>query len=148
MSPNFVEKQRAARGTHEEPLFGDLGVGERRLRVTEQLAFEEACRERCAVDGDERPLGVRTCGMQRLRDALFAGAGFPLDQHGGVTRSNPADGFIYASHGDAVANQLTLAREVFVGMKFLHFILQTLMLRSARDAQAQKLFVYGLGQES
>jgi hypothetical protein len=61
-----------------------LGIGERAPQVTEQLALEQRCRHRRAVDRDERLVATRRQMMDRACDQLLAGARFSSDEHGRV----------------------------------------------------------------
>ena len=61
-----------------------IGAGEGAALVAEQLRLDQRRRHGAAVDDDER-LGRAPAGqVQRLGDALLAGAGLALHQHGGV----------------------------------------------------------------
>ena len=64
-----------------------LRVGERALRVTEQLALEQRLGHRRAVDRDERPVLAPRPLVDRARDDLLAGAALAGDQHRRVGRA-------------------------------------------------------------
>ena len=85
---DLVEEQRAAVRLLEQALAALLGVGERALRVAEQLALEQRLGHRRAVDRDERAVLARaTALVERARDDLLAGAALAGDQHGRVGRA-------------------------------------------------------------
>src|SRR5262249_6710205 len=83
---DFVEKERPA-VRHFEPaqLLADR-PGEGAPLVTEELALEEPRRDRGTVQLDERSLASGAQVVNLTRDELFAGSGFPLDQHDRVGR--------------------------------------------------------------
>jgi len=54
---------------------------------------------------------------------------------------------VHAAHRNAVTDQQGISLELLVVVQAPHFVLQALMLRRARDAQAQLLFIDRLGQE-
>lgn len=56
-----------------------------RLLVAEELGFDEAVRNRRAIDRNERPVSSQTLVMKRAREKLFSGAGFADDQNGDVS---------------------------------------------------------------
>lgn len=51
--------------------------------MTEKLGLGQGVRQGAAVDLDQRSVGARAVVMDPSGDGGFAGAGFPLDQHGG-----------------------------------------------------------------
>src|SRR5262249_30085332 len=60
------------------------GARERALLVAEELALEQAARERGAIELDERAVLAPTEPVDRVRDQLLPGAGLALDEHGRV----------------------------------------------------------------
>jgi hypothetical protein len=56
--------------------------------MPEEFAFEKACRDRRAVELDERAASASAMHVDRLGDEFFAGAGFSFDQNGRTGRSN------------------------------------------------------------
>src|SRR5262245_7224272 len=77
---DLVEEERAAIGQLHQALLRRLGVGERPLLVTEQLAFEQGLGDRGAVDFHERRIASRALVVQATRDQLLAGAALTVDQ--------------------------------------------------------------------
>ena len=71
---DLVEKDGAAVRQLEASDAVGLGVGECAFHMAEELAFEDALRQRAGVHRDQRTL--RACGkrMDGLRDNFFAGA--------------------------------------------------------------------------
>src|SRR5688572_27432961 len=60
---------------------GRRGAGERALLVSEQLALDQFCRQRCAVDLDERHLATRRAVVNAPGDELLADAAFASNEH-------------------------------------------------------------------
>ena len=58
--------------------------------MTEQLGLEEVLRQRAAAQRDEGAVLALAEGMDRLGDALLAGARLPLDLHGRLRRRDGA----------------------------------------------------------
>src|SRR5580700_3155064 len=57
---------------------------ERAFLVAKKLAFQKVQRDRRAIHSHKRPSGPRAEVVNRVRDQLFAGACFSLDQDGRV----------------------------------------------------------------
>ena len=60
------------------------GAGERAALVAEHLAFQQAGGNGGAVQLDERALPARAQVVDGAREQFLAGAGFAVDQHGGI----------------------------------------------------------------
>src|SRR5207302_3104873 len=65
----------------EQSLFVAHGPGERSLHVAEQLRFEQALRQRAAVERKEAAVRASRQLVDEAGDDLLAGARFALDQH-------------------------------------------------------------------
>src|SRR5580700_1855185 len=63
--------------------------------MPKKLAFQKIHRDRRAIHSHKRPSGPRAKIVNRMRDQLFAGACFPLDQDGRVRRRYAFDLFEY-----------------------------------------------------
>ena len=88
---DFVEEQRAAvRELEAADLLRD-GARERAFLVSEQLALEQARRNRGAVQLDERPRSAAAQVVDGSGDELLARAGLSLDEHGRVGRRDNLD---------------------------------------------------------
>src|SRR5262249_53723836 len=83
---DLVEKDRSVvrRLESSSPLTD--GSGERALLVSEQLALEQAGRERRAVGLHERVRSARAAGVDGTGDQLFARAGLAENEDRGVGR--------------------------------------------------------------
>ena len=78
---DFVEEQRAA--IRLQDLAGAAfarGAGKRATRVTEQFAFDQALRDRSAVDRHERFVIPQAATVQRFRERFFSGSSSALQQ--------------------------------------------------------------------
>src|SRR5690606_7627508 len=78
--PNLVEKQRSAIGELEAPGTAAVCPGKCTLFVPEQLRFDEAGRDRPAVDGDERSASTRRQAVDRAGHELFSRPAFSRDE--------------------------------------------------------------------
>ena len=77
---DFVEQQRAAIGFFE---FADTtgdGAGERAFLVTEQFAFEQVFRDRCAIHRDEGCLGTAALAVDEAGEHFFTRAALAGDE--------------------------------------------------------------------
>jgi hypothetical protein len=83
--PDLVEEERPAGGALQPSRPSTRGPGEGTPLVAEELALEQARRERRAVDVDDRPR-PRRVAMQQARTQALADTGLPGDQHRGVER--------------------------------------------------------------
>ena len=78
---DLVEEQAAAVGVLDAPDALALRAGEGTALVAEQLALEDALRNRRAVEGDELAPGARAEVVQAARHQFLAAAGLAADQH-------------------------------------------------------------------
>ena len=83
---HFVEEEGAAPRRGEESLLVAHRTGEAALHVAEQLALQQALRERPAVDREERALVPRGQLVDVVCHHFLAGAALALDQHRRVGR--------------------------------------------------------------
>src|SRR5215472_4017365 len=67
------------------------GARERTLLVAKELALQQIKRNGCAIEGYEGASEPRTEVVNGTSDQFFAGARFPLNQHGGVGGRNALD---------------------------------------------------------
>ena len=79
--PGFVQEERPAIGMLEQADLRVDGAGKRTAHVAEQLAFKQRLDDRRAVDRDELLRPPRAERVNRFGGELFAGAGFPGDEH-------------------------------------------------------------------
>jgi hypothetical protein len=56
--------------------------------MTEELAFEQSRRDRCAVQLNERSIPAPAVRVNGVSDELFAGTGFTLDENRRVSRGH------------------------------------------------------------
>ena len=77
---DLIEKHRAAVGGFEQPGAGLGCARERALLVAEQLALEQALRERRTVDAQERLLRATRAAMDGLGEPLLPDAGLAQQQ--------------------------------------------------------------------
>src|SRR5207249_11160910 len=77
---DLVEEERPAVRDFEEALPVGDGAGEGAAPVAEELALEDALRERRTVDRHEEPVAARARGVDRARDELLSCAGLALEE--------------------------------------------------------------------
>ena len=77
---DLVEEDRSAVGRLEGARAVLIGAGEGAARVAEELALDEARRDRTAVDQHEGLAGTRAVSDDLGRDELLAGAALALDE--------------------------------------------------------------------
>ena len=82
------------------------GAGERPALIAEQLAFQEAVRQRRTVHRHERPMCARTASMDIPSQDLLAGAALALDQNRGLTDRDAFDGVQDPQHRGIVCDEL------------------------------------------
>src|SRR5437660_10816923 len=82
------------------------GAGERPALIAEQLAFQEAVRERRAVHRHERPMRTRATSMDVPRQDFLAGATLSLDQNRGLTDGDSFEGMEDPQHRGIVGDEL------------------------------------------
>ena len=85
---DFVQEDGAAVGELEAAGLVAFGPSESPLDVAEKLGFEQVLGHRGAVDLDEGALGAPALGVDHLGQQVLAGAGGPLDDHGGIGAGN------------------------------------------------------------
>ena len=103
---DFVEKDRAAIGLLEAPFPRLVGSGEGPLFVAEQLAFDDAFRQRGAVEGDKRLFGLRAVVVNRAGDQLLADAALAEDQHRRAGFDDLVDERVHLQHRLGVADDV------------------------------------------
>ena len=81
---DLVEEQGAAMRQFETADALADGAREGALFVTEQFGFDDAFRQRRAIDLDEGVFGARRIFVNGAGEQLLAGAGLAAQQHGGV----------------------------------------------------------------
>ena len=113
---DFVEEQRAAIGQFEASDPAIERAGERTSDMSEQLALDQPCRDRAAVDFHERMLVTRAAAVDGARHQFLAGAGFAEDQDRRVGRRDAIDRAQRRQESGAVADNLL--EIVFVGNLF------------------------------
>ena len=104
---DLVEQQRSAFGGREPAGFVFLGVGERPPDVSEELGFDEGLGDGAAVDPDEWSVAARPHVVDRPGDQLLAGAGFALDENGGVASGDEGQEIPNPAHGGALGDDVT-----------------------------------------
>ena len=103
---NFVEENRALVGHFEKALLRGDGAGERALHVAEKLRFEQIDGNRAGIDGNERFVGARGSGVNRLGDQFLTGAALAVDQHGGARRRHLRNQVEHGEHLFALADDV------------------------------------------
>ena len=117
-------------------------AGERAALVAEQFRFEQILGDRGGVDGDERLVGARAVAVQGTRHQFLAGAGFAVDQHGGVGLREAADGAEHFLHRRRLAEDLRRGLRLFGAAP----VLALALLQRAADQFDRVVDVEGLGQ--
>jgi hypothetical protein len=103
---DLVQEQGAPIGLRDQSLHAlALAAGEAARRVAEQFAFDQALRNRCAVDGHEGLRGARAVGVQSARQDLLAGPGLAADQQVHVAVDQPLRLIDQPAHHRVVAEQ-------------------------------------------
>ena len=88
---DFVEQQRTSMGELKSADLAPFCTGESPFLVPEQLALQERIVQYGAVERHKRPGAPRICCVQRLRNQLFAGPGFTVNQDRRANRSDLLD---------------------------------------------------------
>ncbi|TSE28203.1 hypothetical protein Tther_02252 [Tepidimonas thermarum] len=96
---HFVQKQCAASRSLKQSGLVGAGAGKGAAAVAKQFALQQVGRDGTAVDGDEGAAGAVAAGVQGAGDELFAGAGFPGDQHRRHGARHALDGESHRLHG-------------------------------------------------
>ena len=102
---NLVQEQGAPGSRLERPLSEHVRAGEGAALVPEQLVFDQALRERAAVQGDERTVRSGAEAMQLPGDEFLSRSAFADDQHRARNLGDARDGVLEALHGRARAHQ-------------------------------------------
>ena len=103
-SPISSRKSVPPSASSNRPFFRCVGAGERPFLVAEELRFDQRIRQRAAAHLDERLLRPRGVVVNRARDELLAGAGFPAQQHRGARPRHLGHLLVDALHRAAVAD--------------------------------------------
>jgi hypothetical protein len=103
---DLVEEERAAVGLLEQAAFGHVRAGEGASHVAEELALEQALRDRRAVDRDEGPRGARSGEVDRPGDDLLASPALAGDEHRAPAVGDLADQGEDLPHRGARAEQI------------------------------------------
>ena len=104
MSPTSSRNSVPPLASSKRPIFCAMAPVNAPLLVSEELALEQAGRDRGAVQLDERPRSAAAQVVNRARDELFAGAGFALDEHGRVGGRDDLDLLEHVLQRRAVAD--------------------------------------------
>jgi len=84
-----------------------LRTGKRPFLVPKDLALQQVRRNRTAIEHDERTLGPRAALVKRVRDELFAGTSFALDEDGDVRGRRAVDDRVELPHRQARPDERT-----------------------------------------
>ena len=95
---DFIEKQRPAIGSLDQPGASGAGAGKRPFFVAEQFGFDQRFGNRSAVHRDHRCLGAFRQVVQCAGDQLLAGTGLALNQDIGVGGRDFADFAVHVEH--------------------------------------------------
>src|SRR5580692_8792752 len=145
---NLVQKDRSAVRLDEETHSLRLGVGEGAANVAEEFALEERRRHRGAVDRDERAIPEAARLVDTARRDLLAHTRLALDEDGCVTRRDPPDGVVNATHRTTRSDDPVAARRAAGCVtKALQLRVHSLVLHRSSDADGQQLGVDGLRDE-
>src|SRR5262245_21323811 len=101
---NLIDEQRAMLRALEHSAPQPDRTGERAALVAEELGFDQARRDRRAVEDHERGGGAMALTVNRLREAFLARAGLALDDHRDVRRRQPFTQWIEPAHRSARAD--------------------------------------------
>ncbi|CCJ84281.1 hypothetical protein BN133_658 [Cronobacter dublinensis 582] len=113
---HFIQKQAALVGKLKTPDTLRAGTGKRAALVAEQIALQQACGHRRAVEFHHPPPVAVAQVMDSARDKLFAGAGFTEDQHRTVAFRHHLHLFHHGHHGVRAANDFTKIRRHIVDL--------------------------------
>jgi hypothetical protein len=103
---DFVQKQRAPVGGLELPARPRVGPGKRAFLVAEQLGFDQARRDRGAVDAQERKVAARRVEVDRARDQLLTDPALAEDEHGRPQWSDAQDAVEDGAHRGGVTDEV------------------------------------------
>src|ERR1700745_3820073 len=88
---DLVQEQRAVIGQFEAALLLHQCPGKGAPFVSEELAFEQARRNRGAINFDKRAVPPGAVAVDRPRDQLLPTPGFTMQQYGGTSRGDDGD---------------------------------------------------------
>src|SRR5262245_21563498 len=146
---DFIEKERSAVRQLETADPPVDGARERAFYVAEQLAFDQARRDRAAVHLHQRPMFTAAAAVQRAGNQLLAGPRFTRDQHGGVGSGHALD--FLEDRDESAASSHHLVEPVFrpdflleVHVLGMQAVLQALDLRQRLSEFLVRLFPFQL----
>ena len=96
---NFVEEQRSALRHFHAAGLGGVRAGERALLKSEQLAFDQRCRNRRTIHLDKGTLTPRRALVDKARQNFLSGAAFTQNQYGNVETGGALDALPNCLHG-------------------------------------------------
>src|SRR5260370_24889357 len=102
----FVQENRAAIGHFEAPNALRDRSCERAFLVSEQLAFQQTCRNGRAAELDERLGAPRAKVMNGACNQFLTGTGVSIDEHGRVSRSDRLHLLQHAPQGSTFSDDL------------------------------------------
>src|SRR6516165_7408713 len=105
---NLVQKKRAPVALLKSPDSLRGNSGKCPLFVTEQFAFEQVFRNRCAIDRNKRLPAAVAVVMNRPRDQFFAGSALSCNHYRRVTVRNSTDHLKDLLHGLGLADKTIL----------------------------------------
>ena len=122
---NLIKKERAPLGVHKQAVTAGAWGGFRAVtaRVPKQFGFDVGRRNRCAIHGHKKPVGLRPQTVQCQRCQLLAGARFARQQHRAGHDGDAAQGFLQTTDDDAVSHQTIGLRRALGQSAFEHPVL-------------------------
>ena len=118
-----------------------VGAGEAALLVAEQLALDQARRDRAAVDREEMLAAAPAQVVDGLRHHFLAGAAFAADQHRRRGARDPRHLVVDPAHRRRTAPQLPeVTVLVDVGVEVADFAVERRRRRQTRQHRAQLAF--------
>src|SRR6185503_18544687 len=122
-----------------------VGAGEGTLLKAEELRFEQALRERPAIDSEKRSLFPRTVGVNLLGHELFSRAALAIDQHGRLGAGHTGNGLVDRQHLGTAANQARCWLDGFKpNLELLILLNKPLLLQRALHNRFDFINVEGL----
>src|SRR6187402_23805 len=108
----FVEKERTSIRAFKGAALLLRSSGNRSVAIAEEFAFDKVFRNRSAVELNKHTLSPQAFRVHGASDALFACAGFTVDENATVRRSHQLDLLAKGLQRHAFARERSLRREL------------------------------------
>ena len=143
---DLVEKQRALIRLDEETGARRARVGERALRVAEELAFQQIFRNGRAVDGQEGTASSAAL-VERAGDELLARSAFAGDEHVRIGFSDLVDDVGDAAHARARADHVRKLLSIHPPAQASKLVAHRVVAHRAVDGESERFHRHRFGDE-